>query len=209
MKRNILTFALVLLMSLSLFPGDLSVNFNINYNFGTADFFNLKETTVTVDDKNFLDTRDNRMGFGFNLTVNIPVMERLYVVPGIGVVFGRQNYEYIEVDDQGDPVVSDANEAHEYYFYIYSGELGMMYDLLKFKSGWDISVLGGLTYNLFRPNEKMNLEEENYFGAQFGLGARFFELKHLGVQLFGYYRFPFSADLMAHLGAQFGISYRF
>jgi hypothetical protein len=188
------------------FSSKYSINFNLDYNLGVSDYFDTYTTFYSYDGKNFRETSDNRMGFGFSITATIPVMNRLYVVPGFSLKFGHQNYEYQEIPaETGD---EDADVA-TYFFTILSGRVSLLYDVLRFTSNWNVNALLGLNINSFSGDQGMREEDDTYLSVRAGLGATFFELKHFGFQILGYYEFPFSGDKFTFLGIQIGINYRF
>lgn len=187
------------------FSSKYSINFNMDYNYGVSDYFDVSTAFYSTDGKNFRETRDNRMGFGFSLSATIPVMDRLCVVPGISLIFGHQNYEFQEIPE----AESEEAEVDTYFFTILSGRVSLLYDLLRFKSNWSLNALLGLNYNNFSPDQGMREEDDTYWSVRAGLGATFFELKRFGFQVLGFYEFPFSGDRFTFIGIQVGINYRF
>jgi opacity protein-like surface antigen len=187
------------------FSSDFSVNFNINYNYGVSDFFEESRHFLSYDGKTFVEQKHNYLGFGFNLSVTIPVIERLYVVPGFSMRFGHQNYEYSEIPD--DPEIE--SEKNTFFFHIVSGELNLVYDLLTFKKEWTIQIMAGLTYNQFSADEEMRSEDKTYWGFHPGIGVKFLQMKHFGFQLNVYYDIPFNSELFSYINTYIGIMYRF
>ncbi|MFC2155626.1 hypothetical protein ACFLRB_03950 [Acidobacteriota bacterium] len=201
---------LIAILTLSLLSwgvsADLSVNLNINYSQGIADFFEQSQLPISFMGMNFIEKKQNKMGLGFNVSVNVPIMKRLYLVPGASMYFGHQKYEYTQTDSWS----TGANNVKETHYYkIYSGELSLQYDLLVLKSGWYFSLLFGLNYNYFTADNEMMMDDEKYWGTQTEVMARFLQLKHLGFQTAFFYRKPFSADFASFIGGRAGISYRF
>lgn len=185
---------------------DLSVNLNINYNHGVGDFFEQSQLPLSFMGMNFIEKKQNKMGLGFNVSVNVPIRKRLYLVPGASMYFGHQQYEYTQTDDWS----TGANNVKEtHYFKIYSGKLSLQYDLLALKSGWHFSLLFGLNYNHFTADNEMMTNDEKYWGTQTEIMARFLQLEHLGFQTAFFYKKPFSADFASFIGGRAGISYRF
>lgn len=206
MKKLTLIAFLTLLITLPGFSTDFSVNFNINYNHGISDFFEKSQLPLSYGGMNFIEERQNRMGLGFNAGINVPILKRLYVVPGFSMYFGHQQYEYNQVDLWS---TGQNNVKETYYFKIYSGELSLQYDVLVLKNGWHFSLLAGLNYNHFTADNEMLMEDEKYWGMQTGAATRFLQLKHLGFQAAFIYKKPFSAEFASFIGGQAGIAYRF
>jgi hypothetical protein len=187
------------------FSSDFSVNFNINYNYGVSDFFEESRQFLSYDGKTFVEQKHNYMGFGFNLSVTIPVIERVYVVPGFSIKFGHQDYEYSEIPD--DPEIE--SEKNTFFFHIVSGELNLVYDLLTFRKEWTIQIMAGLTYNQFRADEGMRLEDKTFWGFHPGIGLKFLQMKHFGFQLVVFYDIPFDSEHFSYINTYIGIMYRF
>ncbi|MCK5058948.1 MAG: hypothetical protein KAT34_20040 [Candidatus Aminicenantes bacterium] len=201
---------LIAILTLSLLSwgvsADFSVNLNMNYNHGIADFFEQSQLPLSYMGMNFIEKKQNNMGLGFNLSINVPILKRLYLVPGASMNFGHRQYEYTQVDTWS----TGANNVKDtHYFKIYSGELSLQYDLLVLKNGWYFSLLFGLNYNYFTADNEMMMEDEKYWGTQTEVMARFLQLKHLGFQAAFFYRKPFSADFASFIGGRAGIFYRF
>jgi hypothetical protein len=205
MMKKFIAFAITLLtMSGLALCGDFSVNLSISYNYGTSDFFGESQQSYFIGGDNYLETIDNRMGIGFNVSINIPLVKRFYLVPGFSLNFGHQQYTFTNQDD---PEANSQNETS--YFYIYSPEISLLYDLFDLKNGWKLDLLLGLTYSTFRADAEMREEDTNFWGLQLGIGARFLDLKRFGLQIFGFYKMPFQSDLYAYVGSMAGVSYRF
>lgn len=209
MRRLALTSFFVFLFASWTFASNFSVNLGINYNAGSADFFQESTLHLSYSGLNFVEKKHNQMGFGFNLGFNIPITKRLYIVPGVSMYFGHQQYEYTQVNATPGQANAGEDVKDTYYFIIYSGELNLMYDLFVLKNGWHINLVLGLNYNYFKADAEMLLDDEKYWGMQAGLGARFLLLRHFGFQVLGYYRLPFSDERFASVGALAGICYRF
>jgi hypothetical protein len=187
------------------FSSDFSVNFNINYNYGASDFFDESQLFLSYDGQTFVERRHNYLGFGFNVSVTIPVVKKVYVVPGFSIKYGHQDYEYSEVPDDAE-VESDKNT---FFFKIVSGEFNLVYDLLTFKGEWTVQVLAGLTYNQLDADEGMRLEEKAFWGFHPGVGLKFQQMKHFGFQLVVFYEIPFDSELFSYVNSYIGIMYRF
>ena len=188
------------------FSTKYSINLNMDYNHGISDYFDATTTFYSFDGRNFRETRENRMGFGFSLGASVEVIERLHVSPEISMKFGHQNYEYTEILETPN---EEETELNTFFFTILSGRVSLIYDVFRFKSGWNLNALLALGVNSFSADQGMREEDETYWSVRTGLGATFLELKHFGFRLFGFYEFPLSGDRFTLLGVQAGILYRF
>jgi hypothetical protein len=206
MKKLILAAFFFLLLTFSGFSTDFSVNLNINYNYGSTGFFGESQLQLSSEGMNFIEKRQNRMGLGFNTGINVPIRDRLYLVPAFSIYFGHQQYEYSQVDSwsTGENDIKDT-----YYYKIYSGELSLQYDLLVLENGWHFSLLFGLNYNYFTADIEMLTANEKYWGIQMGAATRFLQLKHLGFQAAFIYKKPFGSEFASFIGGQTGLCYRF
>lgn len=205
MRKIVLFGMLVWIFYSGVYASDFSVNINVNYGYGTSDFFDQSQQFLSYSGKNFVETRQNYMGFGFNVSVAVPIIKRLTVLPGFTLKYGYQDYQYQELTDDTDGI----NDKNTYFFRIVSGELNAIYDVICFKSDWRLSVIAGLTYNHFRADEEMLEEKQKFWGFHAGLGAKFLQLKHFGFQIFVLYEMPFNDGLISYLNTTAGIFYRF
>lgn len=205
MRKIVLFGMLVWIFYSGVYASDFSVNVNVSYGYGTSDFFDQSQHFLSYSGKNFVETRQNYMGFGFNVSVAVPIIKRLTVLPGFTLKYGYQDYQYQELTDDTDGI----NDKNTYFFRIVSGELNAIYDVICFKSDWRLSVIAGLTYNHFRADEEMLEEEQKFWGFHAGLGAKFLQLKHFGFQIFVLYEMPFDDGLISYLNTTAGIFYRF
>jgi hypothetical protein len=205
MKKSILVSAAILLFSISVMSADFSLHLNINYNLGISDFFDESQTFLSYSGKNFVEKRNNHMGMGFNIAVSIPVIKRFYIRPGFSIQYGYQDYEFSELNGGTD----GESEKNTFFFRIFSGELNVVYDLIRFKDRWNVNLLVGLNYNTFKPGDEMRVNEEKYWSFRTGIGATFVQLKHFGFQIFAYYDIPLNSDLFSYAGGSAGVFYRF
>ena len=204
MRKCMLVALGVVLLSAGLFSSNFSVNLNVNYNYGISDFFDESQTFFSYGGNNFVERRQNYLGFGFNISVSVPVVKNLFVVPGFTLKFGYQHYQYEELSDDPDAESDKTN----YFFNIRSGELDLVYDLFHFKSDWCISLSAGLTYNNFSGDSEIREDEKTYWGFRPGIGVKFMQIKRFGFQLFIYYDLPFDSELFSYVGMMAGILIR-
>ena len=141
---------------------------------------------------------------GFNAGVIIPVSSKLSLIPSFTINFGHQSYEFLMIEGSSDNDVSE-----NYSLITYSGTLAADYDILVLKNGWRIVVHLGANYNSFRADNESGIEDADYFGAEAGIGARFFQLENFGFQTFAIYKYPFSEENFRYLTIQAGFIYRF
>lgn len=204
MRKCFLSAFVVLLFSIGLFPSTFSINLNVNYNYGLSDFFSESQSFFSYEGKNFLERKQNYMGFGFNIGFSVPLVKNLFVVPGISIHFGHQHYQYEELSDGTEA----ESEKTNYFFDILSGELDLVYDLFRLKSDWRVSLSVGLTYNRLNADSEIRVDEKTYWGFRPGIGVKFLQLKRFGFQFLVYYNLPFDSELFSFLSMAGGIMIR-
>lgn len=204
MKRAFIIMMLTISLASLAVASDFSLTANISSNWGVSDFFQQSQSALVKDGMNYLENVEKRLGFGFNFSLQIPVMKRLYVVPAFSQVRGHQQYLLKNQDDPEEEPQRSTN-----YFKITSLELGVLYDLFVLENGWKLDLRCGLNRNKFAGDEDMGIEDKTYWGLQLGVGAKFVHLKHWGFQLLGLYKVPFDSELFSFFSAQFGIIYKF
>ncbi|MCI0471587.1 MAG: hypothetical protein L0Y73_08020, partial [Candidatus Aminicenantes bacterium] len=79
MKKLILAAIFILLSTAWGLAGNFSVNLNINYNYGISDFFEESKLHLSRSGLNFIETKQNNLGLGFNFSLNIPILKRIYL----------------------------------------------------------------------------------------------------------------------------------
>lgn len=204
MNKKVIILLVLALTSLPVFSSGFGIVFNVNYNIGNSDFFETTETLYQTGGYNFLESKRNKLGMGFNAGVIFPVTSKLSVIPSMTVNFGHQNYEF-----QMQEGLSDSDIKDNYSFLIYSGEIKAHYDLFVLKNGWRITTLIGANYNNFKADGESGLKDTNYWGAEVGIGAKFFQLENFGFQTFLIYKYPFSEENFKYLTLQAGFIYKF
>lgn len=204
-KLIVITIAAILFTSGAM-AADIIIGLSIKYNHGISDFFTKAENTVFDGGEEFLETRKNNMGYGLDLSVAVPVRNRIFVVPGISLSFGHQNYEYTWQTEEAN--TGDNDVKNSYFFKIFSGEVSLMYCLLPMDNGWNINVLGGLNYNKLTADEETLIENKNYLGLHLGIATKFFQQKHLGFQFEVLYRMPFASDMPGYISGRAGFLYK-
>jgi hypothetical protein len=205
MRKIAIFIVLVSISCFGVFASDFSVNLNVNYGYGLSDFFDQSQVILSASGKNFMESRKNYMGFGFNISVAVPIIKHLTVVPGFTLKYGYQDYKYKELPDATDGV----DDKSTYFFHISSGELNAVYDVICFKSDWCLSLVLGLIYNHFKADSGMMEEEKKFWGVHAGFGVKFLQLKHFGFQLFSVVEMPLESGLISYLNSYAGIFYRF
>ena len=96
MKKILFITGIILLFTLPHFSSDFSVSLSVNYNHGTSDFFQKSQLFLTYNGLSFIEKKHNQMGMGFNLSVCVPIMKKLYIVPGFNLGIGHQVHEFPE-----------------------------------------------------------------------------------------------------------------
>ena len=205
MKKLFLLLFIMFLFVFQNYSSDFSVSLNSGYNYGTSDLFNKYFRNYSENGSNFSDEIQNKMGLGFNLSFNIPVAKRFYIIPGFSINYGNQSFIHTEIKEGEEPKI----DKDSYYFRIYSGELNILYDLFHSKNGWNFNLLFGFNYNSIKTDENMREEDDEYWGVMIGIGARFFQHKHFGFQVLLYNQLPFKSKYWAYIGIRTGITYKF
>jgi len=204
MNKKVIAILVLTLASLPVFSSGFGMIFNINYNIGTSDFFDRNETMYQSSGYNFLESKRNKLGIGFNTGVIIPATSKLSIIPSFTVNFGHQSYEFAMVEE-----TSDSDTSETYSLLTYSGSIAVNYDIFTLKNGWKIVLHLGANYNKFQADNESGIEDTDYLGAEAGIGARFFQVENFGFQTFVIYKYPFSEDNFKYLTFQAGIIYRF
>jgi len=204
MNKKVIIILVLALTSLPVFSSGFGIVFNVNYNIGNSDFFDKTETLYQTSGYNFLESKRNKLGMGFNAGVIIPITSKLSIIPSLTLNFGHQNYEFLKLEGTSDSDIKD-----NYSFLFYSGEVKAHYDIFVLKNGWRITMLVGANYNSFQADGESGLEDTNYWGAEAGIGAKFFQVENFGFQTFLIYRYPFSEENFKYLTLQAGIIYKF
>ena len=179
---------------------NFSIGFYTSYNVGTSDFFNESNLYLNYSGKSFIETTRNKLGVGFHLNVNIPLLKKLYISPGVTWIFGHQHYVYQEEEKED-------GEVNDFFFNLYGGEVNLFYDLLKLRGGWQISAMAGLNYNYFKADSEMREDDKKFLGFQTGLAFKFFQIKKFGFQGLVFYRMPLGSGYFSYLGLMVGIIY--
>lgn len=204
MNKKVIIILIFAIASLPVFSSGFGLVFNVNYNIGISEFFDRTEKLYQTGGFNFLESKRNILGIGFNAGIIIPVTSKLSIIPSLTINFGHQNYEFLRQEN-----VSDSDMKENYSLLMYSGSVRTNYDLFILKNGWRVTILLGANYNAFRADGESGLEETEYWGAEAGIGVKFFQLKNFGFQTFLIYNYPFSEENFRYLTLQAGIIYRF
>jgi len=204
MKKWCWLFCAVVLLTSGGMAADFSLNLHVDYNHGVSDYFDQSVIFLTTEGKTFIETRDNRMGFGFALSVTVPVWKRFSLQPGIAYKYGHQNYEYRQADnDEAEP------EKATHFFDLFAWNFSLVYDILRFRGDWNLNALLALGYNRFSADQEMREDERKYWSLRAGLGATFVQIEHFGFQMLCFYEFPLSDSDLTFLGISAGIMVRF
>jgi len=194
MNKKVIIILILTLISFPVFSSGLGLVFNVNYNIGNSDFFEKSERLFQSDGNNYLESIKNKLGMGFNAGVIIPVTPKLSVIPSFTVNFGHQVYELQMLEG-----ISDADKSENYSLFIFSGELKANYDLIVLNNGWRVTLLFGANYNSFTADDEAGIEDITYWGAEAGIGVKFFQVENFGFQTFLIYKYPFSEENFRYL----------
>ncbi len=124
---------------------------------GNSDFFNRNETLYQSGGYNFLESKRNKLGIGFNTGVIIPVTSKLSIIPSVSANFGHQSYEFSMIEGASDNDISET-----YSMLIYSGALSVNYDIFTLRNGWRIVVHLGANYSKFQADDESGIEDTDY-----------------------------------------------
>ncbi len=204
MNKKVIIILVLALTALPVFSSNFGLVFNINYNIGSSDFFERNEIIYQSGGYNFLESQKNKLGMGFNVGIIIPITSKLSVLPSFTINFGHQNYEFLRQEGTSDSDIKD-----NYSFLIYSGAVKIHYDLFVLKNGWRITMLLGANHNSFKADGESGLKDMEFWGAEAGIGTKFFQMENFGFQTFLIYKYPFSEENYRYLTLQAGIIYRF
>ncbi|MEN8222486.1 MAG: hypothetical protein ABFR36_04425 [Acidobacteriota bacterium] len=204
MNKKVIIVLVLALATLPVFSSEFGMVFNINYNIGNSDFFDRNETLYQSGGYNYLESKRNKLGMGFNTGVIIPVTSKLSIIPSFTVNFGHQSYEFAKIEGASDNDISET-----YSLLTYSGAVAANYDILTLGNGWRIVLHIGANYNKFQADDESGIEDTDYLGAEAGIGAKFFQMENFGFQVFVIYRYPFTESDFRYLSLQAGIIYRF
>jgi len=204
MNKKVIFVLVIAIISLPVFSSGFGMVFNINYNIGMSDFFNRSENLYKSGGFNFLESKKNNLGIGFNAGLIIPVNSQLSIIPAFTINFGYQNYEFLKQEGK-----SDSNVKNNYSLLIYSSGLKANYDIFTMRNGWRISLQLGINYNSFQSDKKSNLKNYKFWGTEAGIGVRFFQLKHFGFQSFLVYKHSFGIEHFKYVAIKAGIIYKF
>ena len=86
MRKKVIGLLVLAMASLPVFSNGLGMVFNINYNIGMSDFFERQNTSFQVMGYNFLESKRNKMGMGFNAGLMIPITSKLTVIPSVTAI---------------------------------------------------------------------------------------------------------------------------
>ena len=69
MNKKVIIILVLALTALPVFSSNFGLVFNINYNIGSSDFFEKNETIYQSGGYNFLESKKNKLGMGFNVGI--------------------------------------------------------------------------------------------------------------------------------------------
>ncbi len=211
MKKLIIISLLFSLISFSVYAKEIqkenrySVEIAIAYGHGFSDFFESTSVTYNYDGKTFQEDRENTMGFSFLLNVNIPLAEKITLIPGLSFGYGFQDYLYQEVSDSPQA----QSESKSYNFNMLSGNMLVSYSLWKVNSDISFSLLGGLSYNIFNADNGFGIEDGSYLGAVLGGKFDFMQKSQYDLVAGATYNHAFKSEMPSFIRAYIGLKYKF
>jgi len=206
MKKLSILLILVAFFSIGIFGNSYNVFIGIGYGQGISDFFKENKVNYTFDGKNFVETRDSNLGFSFVANFNIPLTEKLSIRPGLSLTAGNQEYLYREITSSQQ---SKENVKDSFHFNLFSGELVLTYDLFKLEKEIVLNILGGVSYNMFKSDEGIRIDNTNYFGGIIGLGIKFLQTDQFELAVSITYNPSFNDEMPSFLRGVLGLRYKF
>jgi hypothetical protein len=206
MKKFIVMIIITAVFSIGIYANDYNVFFGIGYGQGLSEFFEENTVNYTFDGNTFVETRKSNLGFSFILNMNIPLTEKLSIVPGISLTAGNQEYLYKELNADNQ---SKSNIKDSFHYRLFSGELLFSYDIIKLEKDIIMNILGGISYNSFSADEGMRIDDTNYFGAIMGLGIKFVQSDQFDLATSFTYNYAFNKEMPMFLRGTVGLRYKF
>jgi hypothetical protein len=203
MNKKVIGLSFFLLLAVMAFPSEWALHFNFNYSSGLSDFFKLSQTFINTGSGTDMQKISNKLGWGFNAGIQIPVVERVSVIPSLAVNFGYQKNEYFPNQNENLAV------RKNHYFRFISGNLNIAYDYLLLNNGWSSYLLTGFSLNSPYGDAEIGFSKSSYLGWQAGLGFRFRQLKNLGFNTLLFYKTFFGDAKISYVGLDLGLFYRF
>jgi len=189
MKRAII-LSLIIIFTIPAFS-KINIDLGIGYNFGVSNFFNKTQKDVLENEKTYVETRENSMGLNFNAGISYKFLKRIIIRGSVSINYGNQIYSYENPEDSYD----DGNDRDEFLFNIKKINLDLGIKPLLFKNGWELFVFIGSSYNIFKSDIDMKLEDENYLTIRTGIIADFIQLKHFGFRFISLFEYPINSNL--------------
>lgn len=203
MNKKAIGLPIFLLLAAMVFPSDWALQFNFNYSSGLSDFFKLSQTSINSGAGTDVQKIRNMLGWGFDVGIQIPVVERVTILPSLAMNFGYQKNEYFPNGDENLAVRKNS------YFRFISGNLNVAYDYLLLKNGWSSYLLAGFSLNSPHGDSEIGFSKSSYLGWQAGLGFRFQQLKNWGFNTLLFYKTFFGDEKISYAGLDVGFIYRF
>ena len=203
MKKKAIGLPIFLLLAVMVFPSDWALDFNLNDSSGLSDFFKLSQTSINTGAGTDMQKIRNILGWGFSAGIQIPIVERVALIPSMAVNYGYRKNEYFPNGDENLAVRKTS------YFRIFSGNLNITYDYLLLKNGWSSYLLSGFSLNSPHGASEVGFSKSSYLGWQAGLGFRFRQLKNWGFNTLLFYKTFFGAAKISYIGLDVGLFYRF
>ena len=205
--KKIVLIAMIVFMTGSAQGIDFTLNLGISHSLESGRFFDPFSTIFTGEE--VILTRDyrNRIGVGFDLSLQVTISPRLRLIPGIGIVYGHQ--EIVEAPTGAESKSESVTRTT--YFRILTGYLDAAYRLFSKKNNWNLDLLVGMGRNRIDSEEMLLIVEggESFWNLRMGAAASFRELHHWGARFQVMAHQPLKPDYPRYFSLQGGVTYRF
>lgn len=203
--KKVVLITMILWMAGFVHGVDFTLNLSISHSLESGRFFEPFSAVFPTED-GFLN-RDyrNRTGVGLDLSLQVRVIPKLLLIPGIGVVYGHQ--EAVETAN----AVEGESVTRTEYFRVFSAYVDAAYRVLSLKNNWHFDLLAGVGRSRINSEEMLLLVEEgkSFWNLRAGAAFSFRELRHWGVRFQVMYHLPVKQDYPRYFSLQGGVLYRF
>lgn len=205
--KKVVLITMILLVAGFVHGVDFTLNLGISHSLESGGFFDPFSAQFIAEDGILNRDYRNRTGVGLDLSLQVHVIPKLLLVPGIGVVYGHQEVveTATEIDGEGESVTRTE------YFRVFSAYVDAAYRVLSLKNNWHFDLIAGLGRNRINSEEMLLLEEggKSFWNFRAGAAVSFRELRHWGVRFQVMYHLPVKQDYPRYLSLQGGFLYRF
>ena len=205
--KKIVLLAMIVFMTGFAQGIDFTLNLGISHSLESGRFFDPFSAIFTGEEATLNRDYHNRIGVGFDLSLQVAISSRLLLIPGIGIAYGHQ--EVVEIPTQAEN--TNESETRTAYFRILSGYLDAAYRLFSKKNNWNMDLLVGMGRNRIDSEEMLLIVEggESFWNLRMGVAASFRELHHWGARFQVMAHQPLKSDYPRYISLQGGVIYRF